>query len=58
MSDLAKRAGVHVTIFQDWLTADDWKHLIDLGWRPNRKKLTTPVVKFITDKYLPDYEQR
>jgi hypothetical protein len=56
LTDLAKRAGVETSTLQDWFTQDDWIELIKLGWRPQRRKLTVPVVKYIMDKYLTDYD--
>ncbi|GAB3761477.1 hypothetical protein GCM10028817_38900 [Spirosoma pomorum] len=57
MTDLATKAGVDVSTFQDWITGDDWKALIDLGWRPNKRILSPSVVKYIMDKIVPDYEK-
>ena len=58
MTDLAKRANTSVNTFQNWFTVEDWVTLIQLGWRPNKRLLTPPVVKYIIDKYLPEYEKR
>jgi hypothetical protein len=55
MTDLAKRAGVPVSAFQDWFEEADWIALINLGWRPDRRVLTPVLVKYICDKFLPDY---
>ncbi|GEM_PF-4992338 len=56
MSELAKRAGYSdVETFQSLLTPADWHQLIDLGWVPYRRKLTPPVVRYLMDKFLPDY---
>lgn len=57
MTDIAKRAGYEdVTLFQCLLTPDDWVSMIRLGWVPYRKKLNPPVVQFLMDKFVPDYD--
>ncbi|WP_460908652.1 hypothetical protein [Spirosoma areae] len=58
MTDIARRAGYKdVTLFQCLLTPDDWIDMIRLGWVPYRKLLNPPVVKFIMDKFVTDYEE-
>jgi hypothetical protein len=57
MSDLAKRAGVDVSTFKDWFTQDDKEELEKLGWQAKKRLLPPPVVKYITEKFLPDYER-
>ena len=50
---LAEAAGVQdVRTFMDWLTREDWKYMIDLGWRPFERLLKPPVVKFLREKFV------
>lgn len=57
MTEIAKRAGYKdVTLFQCCLTPDDWIHMIKLGWVPYKKLLNPPVVQYLMDKFVPNYE--
>lgn len=31
--------------------------MIDWGWRPYKRLLPPPVVKYLMDKFCPDYRQ-
>lgn len=58
MADIAKRAGYDdLQSFQGLLTPADFHAMVDLGWLYYKKLISPPVVKYLMDKFCPDYDQ-
>jgi len=54
LGELADLAGVRLKVFRSWLSQDDWIAIIRLGYTPGDLMLTSPVVKYLRDKFVSD----
>lgn len=57
IGDIADSLNISLATIWSWITTEDLHAMIDLGYRPNQKKMQPAVVKFLREKFMDVEEE-